>query len=473
MKFKPTRKQITWAITIFFLFLACLAVTMVLLNLGGILNRFHQLVSILMSVMYGIVIAYILTPVVNFTEAKALVPVFYGKKRHDAETAKKSRRWMFMRMTSIIVALAILVLLIYALLAVVIPQLIRSITSLLTNFPIYIENTNNLLNRFLESEDGSAQVVQGLYDQYTGQLQNYINENLLPNMNSIFSQISDIILRLINNIINFVIGLIISVYLLYSKETFCAQGKKIAYAFFREDTANRVVSEFRFIHYTFTGFLSGKIIDSIIMGILCFIGTSIIGTPYPLLVSVLVGITNIVPVFGPYIGACIGLFFILIINPIQALYFLIFILILQQFDGNILGPKILGSSIGIPSFWVLFSILLFGGYFGIPGMIIGVPLFAVFYSFCKRWVERVLRRKELPTETDFYIQTAYFENGEAKSMYDSESTKYRAQRPKRNILADWFSSLIKKRQDETADTAAEKKQDETADAADENRQREE
>ena len=175
--------------------------------------------------------------------------------------------------------------------------------------------------------------------------------------------------------------------------------------------ANAFIEDIRFVHRTFGGFISGKLLDSLIIGILCFAGTSIMGTPYPVLISVIIGVTNIVPFFGPYLGAIPSAVLILMIDPMQCLYFLIFILILQQFDGNILGPKILGDSTGLSSFWVIFSITLFGGIMGVPGMVIGVPTFAVIYALCRRRINRNLKKKNLPTETDEYKNLGSIKEG--------------------------------------------------------------
>ncbi|HOO28395.1 MAG TPA: AI-2E family transporter, partial [Lachnospiraceae bacterium] len=196
-------------------------------------------------------------------------------------------------------------------------------------------------------------------------------------------------------------------YLLASKELFCAQAKKLSYALLREERANNLINNMRFANKTFGGFLVGKILDSLIIGIICFVGTSILKIPYALLISVIVGVTNMIPFFGPYLGAIPCAIILIMINPMKCLIFLIFILILQQFDGNILGPKILGNSTGLSSFWVIFAITIFGGLLGILGMFIGVPLFAVIYSAIKTFVNQRLIKKQLPADTTFYMGSDY------------------------------------------------------------------
>ena len=201
---------------------------------------------------------------------------------------------------------------------------------------------------------------------------------------------------------NLTIGIVVSIYLLFSKEKFIAQSKKLIYSVFERSTANNLISDFQMINRTFIGFLGGKIVDSIIIGILCYVCISFIGTPYPLLISVIVGVTNIIPYFGPFIGAIPSALLVLMVDPMECLYFVIFIFLLQQFDGNILGPKILGDSIGVSAFWIIFSVTVFGGLLGVLGMVIGVPLFAVIYNLVNRRVRKNLKKRGYPVETDDY-----------------------------------------------------------------------
>jgi predicted PurR-regulated permease PerM len=198
------------------------------------------------------------------------------------------------------------------------------------------------------------------------------------------------------------------------------------------DRANRCISNVRFASKTFGGFFVGKILDSFIIGIICFIGTSIIGTPFNVLISVIIGVTNIIPFFGPFLGAIPSLLLILLINPVQALYFLIFVIILQQIDGNIIGPKILGSSTGLSSFWVIFAITLFGGLWGILGMIVGVPIFAVLFAFIKTLVETRLSTKDLPPETAKYLRLIYID------VNSKDFVEFKADAKKPNLQASQF-----------------------------------
>lgn len=266
-----------------------------------------------------------------------------------------------------------------------------------------------------------------------------INTKVLPQLNSInnvmemLSQFSGIInvitsvsmsvYSIFRQIWNLVIGFVISIYLLASKELFAAQAKKVVYAFCSVNRANRFISNVRFAHKTFGGFFVGKIMDSIIIGLICFAVTSILGTPFCVLISVIIGVTNIIPFFGPFLGAIPSTMLILFIDPLQALYFVIFVIILQQVDGNIIGPKILGSSTGLSSFWVIFSITLFGGLWGIIGMIVGVPIFAILFAFMKSLIETRLSAKDLSPDTKKYLRLLYIDADSSEYVEFHENAK--------------------------------------------------
>ena len=240
-------------------------------------------------------------------------------------------------------------------------------------------------------------------DKYAPEISAFLQENVLGKVEVLVKSVSLNVLGVVKVVWNLIIGFIISIYVLASKETFAGQSKKIVYAIFHKKNANNIVEAGRFINKTFMGFISGKIIDSAIIGCLCFIGTTIIGTPHALLVSVIVGVTNIIPFFGPFLGAIPCILLILIIEPIQALYFVLFILFLQQLDGNVIGPKILGDSTGLSGFWVIFAITLFGGLYGVGGMIIGVPFCAIVYAGVRMLVHNRLEKKALNPETENYV----------------------------------------------------------------------
>lgn len=279
------------------------------------------------------------------------------------------------------------------------PQLIDSVVGLVNDIPSYITNTTNFVNEIIMKLNIEDQYSQVLIDNFNS-LVNYIIRfatNLIPALGGFLASVA-------SSIWNVILGIIVSVYLLIDKEKLCALSKKITYGLFPESYADEIIKLVDRSNYTFGRFLVGKIIDSLIIGVLTFIILTIFKMPYTILVSVIVGITNIIPFFGPFIGAIPSFIIILFVSPVQALWFLLIILFIQQLDGNVIGPKILGDSIGISAFWILFSILVAGKLLGIVGMIIGVPLFAIFYSIVKEFIESKLRKKGLKTETKEYMK---------------------------------------------------------------------
>jgi predicted PurR-regulated permease PerM len=218
-------------------------------------------------------------------------------------------------------------------------------------------------------------------------------------------------------LLNIVIGLIVSIYLMASKEKFSGQAKKIIYALFKPVRANVIVETARKSNEIFGGFISGKLLDSAIIGVIAYVVLAILRMPDPVMIAVIIGVTNIIPFFGPFIGAVPSFIIVVLQNPIQGLYFLIFIVVLQQVDGNIIGPKILGNSTGLSPFWVVFAILLFGGLWGFPGMVLGVPTMAVIYYIIKKIVEYGLRKRGLREETNCYITLRNVDCGTNEMIY--------------------------------------------------------
>lgn len=368
MKFRWDKKYLYWGITALLVIGASICLFFLMFRGANFKDGVAQIISIAMPIIDGLVLAYLLTPVLNFIEKQALRHVF--KKGRQALTDKQKK---YLRMSAIVLTLLFVVLIIYAFSSVVLPQLFKSIQSIVFQFPFYVNNLTAWLQKVLADNPEVESYINDLINTYTPELRSWMNDTLLPQMNAVLKVVSNYAFNVLKALWNMIIGLIISVYIMGSKEKFIGQAKKAIYSAMDIKRANSFIEDIRFVHRTFGGFISGKLLDSLLIGILCFAGTSIMGTPYPVLISVIIGVTNIVPFFGPYLGAIPSALLILMIDPIQCLYFLIFILVLQQFDGNILGPKILGDSTGLSSFWVIFSITIFGGFMGVPGMVIGVP----------------------------------------------------------------------------------------------------
>ena len=349
----------------------------------GFGDAISKLTGILMPFIYGAVIAYLLKPVCNCVEnfLRRLLPEKMGTAAN---------------MLAVTISLLFGILVVYALIMMIVPQLITSVTTL------YYTARNNL-NDFVDwashqeiiaSNQKLLDFIETSYDNLQDTLDNLVRTKLVPSVQSLLSGAALGVMSFVTFLKNIVIGLIVSVYLLASRKKFGQQGKLILYSLVKPRWANLIMEEIRYADRMFGGFINGKILDSAIIGVLCYIACLIFKFPSALLVSVIIGVTNVIPFFGPFIGAIPATLLILIQNPIKALWFVRFVLVLQQVDGNIIGPKILGNTPGLSSFWVLFAILLLGGLWGFVGMIIGVPLFAVIYDVIKKLVFHGLNRND-------------------------------------------------------------------------------
>lgn len=409
MKLHLNNRYVRWGVTAFCVVAASILFYYLMFHGANIKEGFSRIVNILMPVIYGFVIAYVLTPVMNQLEYRFIKPLM---QKIPMKTEK--RRRSLTRGVSVLITMFFFFVVIYALISMFASQIVPSITNLVSNYDTYIENATNVINKLLEDNPDVGNYLIKLVNQYSGNFENWLNEKLLSisTGGEILKKISLGVYNVISVLLDWIIGIIISIYLLTSKEKFAGQAKKMLYAFLDRETANSIIQTSRFTHKTFVGFFSGKVIDSVIIGLLCFIGTTLMNTPYAALVSVIIGVTNIIPFFGPAIGAvptAILIFLVDPMHPLTTLYFVIFIIVLQQFDGNILGPKILGESTGLTGFWVIFAITLFGGAFGVLGLIVGVPIFAVIYAGIRHWINHSLQKKNLPTETKKYMTVASIE----------------------------------------------------------------
>lgn len=297
----------------------------------------------------------------------------------------------------------IIMLAIFALLGLlIIPQLIESVTNLIRRAPDYVASLDALSNSLLAKNPELANIVKTYYSGVGDSINLWFENSFIPNINSYFTAVSSGVISVAIAFKNIIIGLIVMVYFLNMKDVTKCRAKKICYSILSIEKANTFIDDCRFAYSAFNDFLVGKIIDSAIIGLLTFIVIGIFLIPYAAFVSIIIGITNIIPFFGPFIGAIPCALIILVESPIKCLEFVIIIFIIQQLDGNVIGPKILGNKVGVSSFWVLFSILLFGGLFGFTGMILGVPIFAVIYRLLKRGVYEKLWAKNLSTHTKDY-----------------------------------------------------------------------
>ena len=363
---------------------AAIVLLFALYHIGDIKNGVMAFLSALEPLWVGIAFAYLLEPVASFFER------LLKKSKKIARAARP--------LSVAITSLAVVA--VFALLcAVLLPQLVTSISDLAGKLPSMLEAQLDRLQKFLASDNQFASTATSLVEQSENMLVSWIKTNLLATI----SNIAESLMSVGNAIVNLILAFIIMIYLLYDRERYLNQCRKLFHTLSRNERINSAVYDT--IHQAdkmFGGFISGKLLDSLIVGVICYIFMLILRMDYPLIISVIIGVTNIIPMFGPFIGAVPCAFLLLLVSPKQCIIFVIFIFILQQIDGNIIGPVILGDSTGLNSFYVTVAILLFGSLFGFIGMIIGVPLFATIYYVVKRVAEYLLRKRGLPTDTAAY-----------------------------------------------------------------------
>ena len=357
-------------------------------QIGSFSEKISTIISILYPFIIGFAIAYLLNFILDFYETTILGSI------ESTSKLKKGKK----RSISLILTYLTAVGIVYLFVHFIMPQLIDSVMGLVNDVPSYVDNATEFFNNLIKETNLSPEYTKLVQEQ----LNRYINI-VMDFAKEVIPVVGNTLKTIASSIWNIVLGIIISVYLLIDKENFFAINRKVICALFSEKTAKRIFQLTHRTNYTFGKFLSGKIIDSAIIGVLSFIVFSLFKIPYTLLISVIIGVTNIIPFFGPFIGAIPSFIIILFVSPTKALVFLILVFIIQQIDGNIIGPKILGDSIGISAFWILFAILVAGKFMGIVGMIIGVPVFAIIYSIIKEEVEYKLKNKNLPTETKDYM----------------------------------------------------------------------
>ncbi|MBP9999985.1 MAG: AI-2E family transporter [Clostridiales bacterium] len=397
-KYPFDNKYFQWGLTAFSVVAALMLLYYGIFHMNSVISGIRFFFSITAPIIYGFAIAYILSSVVTFFEEDVVYKLLAKKNRTVGKRGKKAIRW-----SCVILSLVLFLLLIYALIMMILPQLIKSMTSIIYSFPSYADTAEKWLNSNIERGwNLDARSIEML-NKFSQDVQNYLTNNILPRLQDMLVNISSGVYNFLTIVKNFLIGAIVSLYLMADKEKFIAKLKMIMYALFPAERVNNVIHSMRFTHRVFGGFISGKLLDSAIIGVLCYIGITILRMPYTILVSVIIGVTNIIPFFGPYLGAIPCILLILLVDPMKGLYFIIFIFILQQFDGNILGPKILGDSTGLSSFMVIVAILIGGGLFGIGGMVIGVPIAAVIYATLNTALAKALRDKELPTDEHTYM----------------------------------------------------------------------
>ena len=363
----------------------------VLYNLPAIAGILDNIMSIMAPFVYGGVIAYLLRPMCNGF-ADMFEKVLPAKMKKLANTL------------AVMLSLLTGVLIVYALIIMIAPQLVESVVTIWNAIPERLDALYNWAVSLVGDEEELLNYLNKIStgsDTLYAEVEKWATESLLPQIQNILGGVGNIVtgvgsgvLKVLNFALDFVIGIIVAVYLLGSRKRFARQGVMLIRGLFKPRAADIILDEIKFVDDVFSGFIDGKILDSFIIGVLCYIGCTIFKFPNALLVSVIVGVTNVIPFFGPFIGAVPSTLLIMIEDPIKGLWFIVFVFVLQQLDGNIIGPKILGDKTGLSSFWVLFAIVLCGGLWGLVGMIIGVPLIAVIYDLVRKMVYRGLEKNK-------------------------------------------------------------------------------
>ncbi len=388
-----------WGTTALVVIIISILLVVIFTDIPGFFSVLKGFGAILSPLVAGVVFAFLLNPLVKFVDTR-LCPVLEKKKQKNPKARYSPQK--LSRAAGIVFALVIAVLLVYAFFSMLLPQLYESVMGIVASAEDYYRSIETWANKLLQDNPEIQSYVEAALDEVYNFLRNWVSTSLLSDMQKLLSTLTTSVIAVVKSVANLLIGLVASIYMLWSKDLFQAQAKKLIVAVFRPSAADHLFYLGRETNKIFNGFVIGKIIDSAIIGVLCYFGMLILKLPYPILVATVIGITNVIPFFGPIIGAVPCAFLILLVNPLQCFYFVIFVICLQQLDGNVIGPKILGNTIGISGFWVLVSITVAAGLFGFAGMLLGVPVFAIIYLLISDAVNLSLKKKGDTTKTDAY-----------------------------------------------------------------------
>ena len=405
MRFRWNKQYLGWGLTAFFVIAASILLFVGITNHEKISGGIQNLINAIMPIIYGFVFAYLFCPIVIFFETRLFGKLFPPKKKDCKESCGELNVFVKnkpARVLSIIVAILIFLTLLVGIISAIAPQLDTTIKTLIANIPSYVDTVTGWVNNIFDSYPEIGAEVTVLVNEAASGIRNFLSLDILPQVGDYLGFLTNGIMSLVGTLMNIVLGLVVSAYCLYSKELFAAQAKKLIYSVATIKHANGFISAVRKVHNSFGNFITGTLIDSFIVGCITFIALTIFDIPFALLVSVIMGLTNIIPYFGPFIGAIPSAFLILMEDPLKSLIFIIIVLIIQNVNGNVISPKILGESMGLSSFWVIFAILAGQGLIGFWGMIIGIPVFAVVYSAAKTFISARLKKKALPHNSECY-----------------------------------------------------------------------
>ena len=394
MKLHRNEKYVKWGLTAFLVIVAGVVTWTIVSNLRGFYNLILEFLDIISALLYGCFFAYLMNPIMVRSQ-KLIDKLLAKKNRFKEKTAKR-----ISKISSITIAVLVLVFALYAIVALIVPNLISSLEELLQKdrLETYYKTVSGWVDRLIADTP---------FEQWVNQNVDTLLDWVLKTLNSIdiaafVAGLTSSVYSVVATVFNILLGIVAAVYILVFKEKLKSQAKKMTVALFSAAHANRLFELARRTDRIFGGYVMGKIIDAIFVGVVTYIAMLIMHLPYAPLISTIVGVTNVIPFFGPIIGLVPSALLLLIDDPLNALYFTIFTLILQQIDGNIVENRILGEKLGISDWWVLVAILVFGGVFGFGGMMLGVPIFAVLYTLISDGINKRLRKKHYPTDTDAY-----------------------------------------------------------------------
>ncbi len=395
MNINWNRKYLTIAVYSVCAVIVSAIAIMIIFNFDSVMSKLSVLGAVATPIIIGIFCAYLLNPLMTKIEN--------GPLKKLSGSAEKKKRGQARAISVTLTMLAVLLIL-ALIIIMVIPQLVENIVFIIGNMDSYINTIKDWLNKIFEDNpalveflgnplDDFNKFIAGIWKQYSTELMGMVGN------------VAATVWAIIDTMKNVLLGLIISIYLLARKEMFIGQTKKFIFAFLKVERAQRFLSVCREASKKFLGSIIGKIIEAFIVAILCFIGCTVLQLPYSLLIAAIMFVFNLIPYVGPFIGAIpCTLLLLLSERPIQALWFIIFVVVLQTIDGNIIAPWILGDSTGLPAVWILIAILIGGGLFGMLGMLLGVPVFAVLYMLVKDFIEGRLRKRKLPQKTAEYAK---------------------------------------------------------------------
>jgi len=397
-RFKWEKHYLYWGVTAFLVVVCSILFYSVVTSWSYWWGTFQTLLRIMSPIFWGLILAYFLTPLAKLLE-RLLTPALRSVSEKRPRLGNRLSRAL-----SVLLAVLITLFAVTLLLITLLPEVYSSIEALVINSPIYLTVTVAFLQQVLDNIPALEAVAINLLEEGENLLLGWVNESLLPNIDLVILSVSAGFFGVVRVVVNLVIGLILSIYLMYNRELFAAQSRKLLHSLMPENRVTTMLRGVRHVDKTFGRYFLGRVLDSLFIGTFTFIFLTVMDMPYVALVTVVISITNTIPFFGPFIGAIPSAVLIFMEDPVQGLIFVVFIIVLQQISGNITGPRIMANTMGLSGFWILFSILVGGGLFGFLGMLLGVPVFSLIYDVIRYLTNRRLSRQDMPTDTQAYAK---------------------------------------------------------------------